>query len=67
METENWLDMSEIYTYRAILCMRDFLGEINKPIIRRKCDFDVEISRDIYNNLANFETLLIFTMLYSVY
>jgi len=29
------------------------------PVRRRKCDFDVEISRDVYNNLADFETLLI--------
>ena len=34
---------------------------IREPVRRRKCDFDVEISRDIYNNLSNFETLLIFS------
>lgn len=34
---------------------------LKEPVQRRKCDFDVEISRDIYNNLSNFETLLIFS------
>lgn len=31
------------------------------PVQRRKCDFDVEISRDVYNNLSTFETLIIFS------
>jgi len=34
---------------------------IKEPVRRRKCDFDVEISRDIYNSLSKFETLLIFS------
>lgn len=34
---------------------------LKEPVKRRKCDFDVEISRDIYNNLNNFETLLLFS------
>ena len=35
--------------------------KLKEPVRRRKCDFDVEISRDIYNNLENFETLIIFS------
>jgi len=35
--------------------------KLKEPVWRRKCDFDVEISRDIYNNLPNFETLMIFS------
>ena len=35
--------------------------QLKAPVLRRKCDFDVEISRDIYNNLSSFETLLIFS------
>ena len=35
--------------------------QLKQPVSRRKCDFDVEISRDIYNNLSMFGTLLIFS------
>jgi uncharacterized LabA/DUF88 family protein len=35
--------------------------QLKQPVLRRKCDFDVEISRDIYNNLGNFETIIIFS------
>jgi len=35
--------------------------QLKQPVNRRKCDFDVEISRDIYNNLQNFEILIIFS------
>jgi len=34
---------------------------LKEPVQRRKCDFDVEISRDIYNNIRNFETMIIFS------
>lgn len=36
-------------------------ASLKEPVQRRKCDFDVEISRDVYNNLKNFETILIFS------
>lgn len=36
-------------------------ASLKEPVQRRKCDFDVEISRDIYNNLENFETIIIFS------
>jgi len=35
--------------------------EFKKPILRRKCDFDTEFARDIYNNINDFETLIIFS------
>jgi uncharacterized LabA/DUF88 family protein len=35
--------------------------QLKQPVLRRKCDFDVEISRDVYNNLKNFETIIIFS------
>lgn len=35
--------------------------QLKKPVQRRKCDFDVEISRDVYNNLGDFETVIIFS------
>ncbi len=35
--------------------------QLKQPVSRRKCDFDVEISRDVYNNLENFKTLMIFS------
>ncbi len=35
--------------------------QLKRPVSRRKCDFDVEISRDIYNNLENFNTLVLFS------
>jgi uncharacterized LabA/DUF88 family protein len=34
---------------------------ITKEITRRKCDFDVEITRDIYKNLNEFDTLILFS------
>lgn len=34
---------------------------LKEPVKRRKCDFDVEISRDVYNNLKNFGTLIVFS------
>jgi len=36
-------------------------ASLKEPVKRRKCDFDVEICRDIYNNLENFETIIIFS------
>ncbi|MBU4299340.1 NYN domain-containing protein [Patescibacteria group bacterium] len=36
-------------------------ASLKEPVQRRKCDFDVEISRDIYNNLENFEIIIIFS------
>lgn len=36
-------------------------ASLKEPVQRRKCDFDVEISRDVYNNLENFETIIIFS------
>lgn len=39
----------------------DLQEQLKEPVRRRKCDFDVEISRDIYNNLENFEALIIFS------
>ena len=32
-----------------------------KPVDRRKCDFDVEIARDVFNFSDNFDTLLLFS------
>jgi uncharacterized LabA/DUF88 family protein len=32
-----------------------------KPVNRRKCDFDVEISCDVYNNLNRLNTFLLFS------
>jgi len=32
-----------------------------KPVDRRKCDFDVEIARDVFNLSNNFDTLLLFS------
>lgn len=32
-----------------------------KPVKRRKCDFDVEISCDVYNNLNRMKTFLLFS------
>lgn len=39
----------------------DLQEQLKQPVRRRKCDFDVEISRDAYNNLKNFETIIIFS------
>jgi len=40
----------------------DFLQkELTKPVSRRKCDFDVEITRDVFNEMNNFETLILFS------
>jgi len=39
----------------------DLQEKLRQPVRRRKCDFDVEISRDIYNNLENFDTLILFS------
>jgi uncharacterized LabA/DUF88 family protein len=39
----------------------DLQEKLRQPVRRRKCDFDVEISRDIYNNLGNFNTLILFS------
>ena len=32
-----------------------------EPVKRRKCDFDVELARDVYNLSNNFKTLLLFS------
>lgn len=36
-------------------------ASLKEPVQRRKCDFDVEISRDVFNNLDNFQTLMLFS------
>lgn len=36
-------------------------ASLKEPVQRRKCDFDVEISRDVYNSLEKFETIIIFS------
>ncbi len=35
--------------------------KLKEPVKRRKCDFDVEITKDALNNLDKFETILIFS------
>ncbi|HAJ44588.1 MAG: hypothetical protein UV53_C0019G0007 [Candidatus Azambacteria bacterium GW2011_GWE1_42_9] len=41
------------------------IGELQKqmavPVMRRKCDFDVEIARDVFNLSNNFEHLILFS------
>jgi uncharacterized LabA/DUF88 family protein len=34
---------------------------LKKPVYRRKCDFDVEITRDALNEIDNYDTLLLFS------
>ena len=34
---------------------------LKKPVYRRKCDFDVEITRDVLNEIDNYDTLLLFS------
>jgi len=34
---------------------------LREPVKRRKCDFDVEITKDIFNNLDKFETVIFFS------
>jgi len=36
-------------------------ASLKEPVQRRKCDFDVEISHDVFNNLENFLTLMLFS------
>ena len=62
--------LKEIYDYIGLLdselkklnisienLQRNFL----KPVLRRKCDFDVEITMDILNNINNFDGLILFS------
>ncbi|NQU77183.1 NYN domain-containing protein [Candidatus Falkowbacteria bacterium] len=39
----------------------DLQRNLIKPVRRRKCDFDVEISCDVYNNLNKMKTFLLFS------
>jgi uncharacterized LabA/DUF88 family protein len=36
-------------------------GDLKKPVYRRKCDFDVEITKDALNMIDDYETLLLFS------
>lgn len=36
-------------------------NDLKKPVHRRKCDFDVEITRDALNEIDNYDTLLLFS------
>jgi len=36
-------------------------GELKKPVSRRKCDFDVEITMNALKEIDNYETLLLFS------
>jgi len=36
-------------------------AELDKPINRRKCDFDCELVMDVMNNLNNFDCLMLFS------
>jgi len=35
--------------------------QLSSPVMRRKCDFDVEMARDVFNLSQTFETLVIFS------
>jgi uncharacterized LabA/DUF88 family protein len=35
--------------------------DLKLPVRRRKCDFDVEIARDVLNNQNNYDTLILFS------
>mgnify|MGYP003590110766 CR=1 FL=1 len=44
--------------HKSLLTLNEI---ITKEIKRRKCDFDVEISRDIYKNFNEIDTLILFS------
>jgi uncharacterized LabA/DUF88 family protein len=39
----------------------DLQKHLSEPVLRRKCDFDVEIARDIFNMSADFNQLILFS------
>ena len=39
----------------------DLQKHLSEPVLRRKCDFDVEIARDVFNMSKDFDHLLLFS------
>lgn len=45
----------------TLLHIQELNKILNQPLRRRKCDFDVEITKDILTNVDNFDTLILFS------
>jgi len=60
---------SRMIEIRQTLRNRDVNNEIteeldkilSQPLTRRKCDFDIEITLDVFNNLGNFNSFILFS------
>ncbi|PIZ96193.1 MAG: hypothetical protein COX80_01885 [Candidatus Magasanikbacteria bacterium CG_4_10_14_0_2_um_filter_33_14] len=70
LDISNEDELKEIYTYieevdlelkNLNIDVNDLRYNLNKPVHRRKCDFDVEITRDAINKADEYDTLLLFS------
>lgn len=60
-DIDDLVDKLDVELKRLNINIEDLQKNLLEPVKRRKCDFDVEISRDVCNLSADFQTLVLFS------
>jgi len=60
-EVFNLIDELDIQLKDLNIDITELQKNLQKPVYRRKCDFDVEITRDALNMIDDYDTLLLFS------
>lgn len=60
-DIDDLVDKLDIELKRLNINIEDLQRNLLEPVMRRKCDFDVEIARDSCNLSSDFETLVLFS------
>ncbi|MCG2690101.1 NYN domain-containing protein [Candidatus Parcubacteria bacterium] len=63
ISTNDFKDSDGHPVFQEVIKFRNELHDLIKKgkFVRRKCDFDVEITKDILTNIENFDTLILFS------
>ncbi len=60
-DVDDLIDKLDVELKKLNINIDDLQRNLLKPVERRKCDFDVEIARDMCNLSAEFDTLILFS------
>lgn len=60
-EAYNLIEELDTELKKLNLSIDELQKNLSKPVMRRKCDFDVEIAKDVLNNVDKFETFILFS------
>jgi hypothetical protein len=60
-DVDDLIDKLDIELKKLNINIDDLQKNLLEPVKRRKCDFDVEIARDVCNLSADFDTLILFS------